>query len=44
MSLSVQNLLDEDPPFYDATAGYGFDAAQSNILGRVLALQLIKRW
>lgn len=44
VSLSVQNLLDEDPPFYDAPAGYGFDAAQANILGRTVALQLIKRW
>jgi iron complex outermembrane receptor protein len=44
VSLSVQNLLDEDPPFYDSPAGYGFDAASSNILGRTVALQLIKRW
>ncbi|CAN5310266.1 TonB-dependent receptor [soil metagenome] len=42
--LSVQNLLDEDPPFYDSPAGYGFDAAQANVLGRTVALQLIKRW
>lgn len=44
VTLSVQNLMDEKPPFYDSAAGYGFDAAQANVLGRVVALQLIKRW
>ncbi len=44
LALSVQNLLDEDPPFYDSPSGYGFDAAQASLLGRTVALQLIKRW
>nr|WP_314432306.1 TonB-dependent receptor [uncultured Brevundimonas sp.] len=44
LALSVQNLFDEDPPFYDSAAGYGFDAGQANPMGRVVALQLIKRW
>ena len=44
LSLAVENLLDEDPPFYDAPTGYGFDAGQSSLLGRAVSLQLIKRW
>lgn len=44
LALSVQNLFDEDPPFYDSAVGYGFDAGQANPMGRVVALQLIKRW
>ncbi|WP_413462247.1 TonB-dependent receptor [Brevundimonas phoenicis] len=42
--LAVQNLLDEDPPFYDAATGLGFDPGQANLLGRVVSLQLIRRW
>lgn len=44
LSLSVQNLFDADPPFVDNRSGYGFDPGQSNLLGRVVALQLIQRW
>ena len=44
LALSVQNLTDEDPPFYDSPAGDGFDAAQASVLGRTIALQMIKRW
>lgn len=44
LSLSAQNLFDEDPPFYDNPQGFGFDPANSNVLGRVVSLQLTKRW
>lgn len=44
VNLTVQNLFDADPPFYDAPTGYGFDAGQASLLGRVVALQLIRRW
>lgn len=44
LALSVENLLDETPPFYDAPTGYGFDAGQASPLGRAVSLQLIKRW
>ena len=44
LNLTVQNLFDADPPFYDAGSGFGFDPGQANILGRVVALQLIRRW
>lgn len=43
-ALSAQNLLDEDPPFQNGAAGYGFDPAQGNPFGRVIAVQLIQRW
>jgi outer membrane receptor protein involved in Fe transport len=44
LTLSVRNVFDLDPPFYDATSGLGFDAGQSDPLGRVASLQLTKRW
>ncbi|WP_421729106.1 TonB-dependent receptor domain-containing protein [Brevundimonas sp.] len=44
LALSVQNLFDADPPFYDAPSGFGFDPGQASLLGRTVALQLIRRW
>jgi outer membrane receptor protein involved in Fe transport len=44
LALTVQNLLDADPPFYDSPQGVGFDAANSEPTGRVVALQLTKAW
>ena len=52
VSLNVQNLLDEDPPFVrlgDATnsglrAEIGFDPSNANALGRVVSLQVTKAW
>lgn len=44
LALTVQNLFDKDPPFYDSPTGYGFDPGQGGLLGRVVALQLIQRW
>ncbi|WP_156406074.1 TonB-dependent receptor [Phenylobacterium sp. Root700] len=44
LALNVQNLFDADPPFYDSTAGIGYDAANADPLGRFISLQLTKRW
>jgi iron complex outermembrane receptor protein len=44
IALSAQNLLDEDPPFYNNPQGFGFDPANATVLGRVVSLQLTKRW
>jgi iron complex outermembrane receptor protein len=44
LALSVQNLFDADPPFYDSAIGLGFDAGQANPFGRIVALRLIQRW
>ncbi len=43
-TLTVQNLLDKDPPFYDAPVGVGYDPANYEPNGRVVALQLTKAW
>lgn len=44
VSLVAQNLFDRPPPFYDAAAGVGYDAANADATGRFLSLQLVKRW
>ncbi|WP_233247753.1 TonB-dependent receptor [Caulobacter endophyticus] len=44
LALTVQNLFDNDPPFYDLPQGVGFDAANYDVTGRVVALQLTKAW
>ena len=44
LALSVQNLFDSDPPFYDAPQGVGYDPANADPLGRYASLQLTKRW
>lgn len=44
VNLVVRNLFDEAPPFHDALSGLGFDPGQSDPLGRLVALQLTKRW
>jgi iron complex outermembrane receptor protein len=43
-ALSVQNLFDTDPPFYDDPQGVGYDTANADPLGRFVSLQLTKRW
>jgi iron complex outermembrane recepter protein len=45
LSLAVQNLFDSDPPrVIDAGTLLGFDPTNSNPDGRVMALELVKRW
>lgn len=52
MRLSVQNLLDEAPPLVASSgpegvavrAPVGYDPANANPLGRLISLELIKRW
>ena len=44
LTLNVLNLTNEEPPFYDAPAGIAYDAANTNVLGRQISLQLVKRW
>lgn len=44
LALSVQNLFDAEPPFYDSPQGVGYDAANADPLGRFAALQLGRRW
>ena len=44
LALTVQNLFDSDPPFYDSPVGVGYDPANYDPQGRVVALQLTKAW
>ncbi|MBS0411497.1 MAG: TonB-dependent receptor, partial [Proteobacteria bacterium] len=46
VTASVRNLLDSDPPFYNAPApqAVGYDAANADAIGRFASLQLTKRW
>lgn len=44
LALTAQNLFDANPPFYDSPQGVGFDPANYDVMGRVVALQLTKTW
>lgn len=44
VALNVLNLADSQPPFFNAPQGIGYDPANANPLGRVVSVQLIKRW
>lgn len=44
VSLNVQNLTNEDPPFYDSALGLAYDPTNADPVGRVVTLQLTKRW
>lgn len=44
LALNVQNLFDRDPPFYDNPVEIGYDPANANVLGRVVTVQLTRRW
>lgn len=42
--LSVRNLFDKDPPFYNNTEGFGYDPANADPIGRFVSLQLTRAW
>jgi len=44
LSLSVRNLFNAAPPFYDNPTGYGFDPANGDIIGRFIRVELTRRW
>jgi iron complex outermembrane receptor protein len=44
VSLDVQNLLNAAPPFVNNQVGYGYDPVNANALGRVVSLQVDKKW
>ncbi|RAK52760.1 TonB-dependent receptor [Phenylobacterium deserti] len=44
LSLSLRNLFDADPPFHNSPYGVGYDAANTDPVGRFAALQLTRRW
>jgi outer membrane receptor protein involved in Fe transport len=44
LSLTAQNLFDEDPPFVNTFGGLSYDVTNANGLGHFLALQVSKEW
>lgn len=44
LSLTTQNVFDEDPPFVDTFGGLAYDSANGNPLGRFIAFQATKHW
>lgn len=44
LTLNIDNLFDRDPPFYDSPAGVAYDAANADVRGRYLSLQLVRSW
>ncbi len=44
IALIAQNLFDRAPPFYDSTAGVGYDAGNADATGRFVSIQITKRW
>ncbi|PIB92753.1 TonB-dependent receptor [Caulobacter sp. FWC2] len=44
VTLNVQNLFDQDPPFYDNPLAVGYDPVNADPLGRVISLTLTKAW
>lgn len=43
-SITLENLFGADPPFYDAPEGLAYDAANADVLGRRLSIQLTRVW
>lgn len=43
-ALNIRNLFDRSPPFHDAPQGVAYDAANADVLGRTVSLQLTQRW
>ncbi len=43
-ALTVTNLFDKNPPFYNSPLGLGYDPANAEPGGRLVSLQLTKAW
>ncbi|MFT4253173.1 MAG: TonB-dependent receptor, partial [Caulobacter sp.] len=44
VSLNVQNLFDQDPPFYDSPLALGYDPTNADPSGRVVTVLVTKAW
>ena len=44
LALTVRNLFDTGPPFYNNASGVAFDPTNADLIGRFVSLQLIKPW
>ena len=43
-ALTIRNLFDRDPPFYNSPLAVGYDPANADPIGRYVSLQLTRRW
>ena len=43
-SISVVNVFDRDPPYANGPTGYGYDDANANPYGRMMAVDVRHRW
>jgi outer membrane receptor protein involved in Fe transport len=43
-TLSVRNLFDQNPPFYNSQFNVAYDPANADPIGRFISLQLVKSW
>lgn len=43
-ALNVENAFDREPPFYENARGVAYDATNSDLMGRVVSLQVRKEW
>ena len=44
IALTAQNVFDEDPPFLNNPVGIGYDLENADLLGRVVSLNVYKKW
>lgn len=44
LTLTVRNVFDTPPPFYNNPLGFAFDASNADVVGRFVALQLTRSW
>jgi outer membrane receptor protein involved in Fe transport len=43
-ALTIQNVLDTRPPFFNNPEGMGYDAANADLLGRFISFRIRKDW
>jgi outer membrane receptor protein involved in Fe transport len=44
LALTIQNVLDTQPPFFNNPQGIGYDAANADLLGRFISFRIRKDW
>ncbi len=44
MLVNIRNAFDKDPPFYNNSAGFAYDAANADPVGRFVSVQLTRSW
>jgi iron complex outermembrane recepter protein len=44
VTLDIQNVFDTDPPFLNNPIGLGYDAENADLIGRMVTVELRKRW